>query len=369
MNLKRSSGRSKTHGGGAARNNQQQPTAAEGAPQSARLRAAQAPSQRGIVSFDTSPADLVTMFVDCGLLSAEEAALYADSMGRSWHPSEHAAEAALGASFAALDLAAPEQAVFTQADVRQARARAQRARCGASGLVSLLLRGPGSPARFARSVALPAQLAAPRAAGVSPDSGSALRTRLEASARLASLPRTDKSESPFPRQPAAATYPGFVADALLAFGYSTDREGEATDSDAQSSGRSGGSDSAHDTVSDADWRKETMSGVAQRAHRTTLRAAVPAAQPAAAVAAQVLQLRFVNGEDGPLAQAVADHRGPPNKKSPNGIKWRAINREVMAGNYGAVLQARVTSLGSKVLSKRWWLICPQDYPNRSRKIR
>ena len=79
-------------------------------------------------------------------------------------------------------------------------------------------------------------------------------------------------------------------------------------------------------------------------------------------------LRFVNGEDGALAQAVAENRGNATKRSTNGIKWRKINDLAMAGHYGAVLQARVTDRTSKVLSKRWFRICHADYQNRKRKL-
>ena len=184
---------------------------------------------------------------------------------------------------------------------------------------------------------------------------------------------TDSRHPCFRRQLPAALYTGLFADVLPAASYITDREGEATDNGAEPSGRSGGSDSAHDTASDADGpkkKKKTASGVAKRARKTVRRAAAATALAAqAAAAAQALQLRFVNGEDEPLARAVAENRGLPNKRSLNGIRWRVINRKVMAGRYGAVLKARVTSLSSKVLSKRWWLICPLDYPNRDRKIR
>lgn len=124
-------------------------------------------------------------------------------------------------------------------------------------------------------------------------------------------------------------------------------------------------------MSDADSPKETESpaGAAQPAPEATHQAAAPAAVAAAPAAAPALMLRFVNGEDEPLARAVAANRKAPNKKSKNGIQWRKINGLVMRGDFGDVLQARVTSLDSKVLSKRWWLICPADYPNRKRKIR
>ena len=119
-----------------------------------------------------------------------------------------------------------------------------------------------------------------------------------------------------------------------------------------------------------DWLKAPDSGAgggnAQLVFDAAFRADAPAAGPAAA---EQRWLRFASGEDALLRRAVADNRGLPNKKSPNGIKWRAINEQAMAGAYGEALRARVTSLGSKVLSKRWWLICPADYPNRKRKIR
>lgn len=57
-----------------------------------------------------------------------------------------------------------------------------------------------------------------------------------------------------------------------------------------------------------------------------------------------------------LELAVAENTCPPNARNPNGIMWSRINARVLNGDYGEELRARVTSVSSKVLAKRWRVI-------------
>jgi hypothetical protein len=71
-----------------------------------------------------------------------------------------------------------------------------------------------------------------------------------------------------------------------------------------------------------------------------------------------------------VAIVAATPRRPPDSRSPNGICWAVINRACMKGLAGPLLQRRVKSVKSKVLSKRWFQFGPpQDYPNRHRILR
>ncbi len=57
----------------------------------------------------------------------------------------------------------------------------------------------------------------------------------------------------------------------------------------------------------------------------------------------------------------------PTGKSMNGIPWTYINRAILAGECPE-LRVRVCNAASHVLSKRWWILCPADCPNRERKM-
>ena len=76
-------------------------------------------------------------------------------------------------------------------------------------------------------------------------------------------------------------------------------------------------------------------------------------------------------EHAALVRLVAETpRRKPDRRSPNGICWAEINRKVMAGEGGPLLQRRVLNVQSKVLSKRWFQFGPrEDYPNRDRIVR
>ena len=113
-------------------------------------------------------------------------------------------------------------------------------------------------------------------------------------------------------------------------------------------------------------RRTVSSAPAPRASRRP-----PGAPPPRRDTGAHMKFDAAGEEHAALARIVAaTPRRKPDRRSPNGICWVEINRKVMAGKAGPLLQRRVRSVQSKVLAKRWFQFGPpEDYPNRSRIVR
>jgi hypothetical protein len=76
-------------------------------------------------------------------------------------------------------------------------------------------------------------------------------------------------------------------------------------------------------------------------------------------------MRWTPQEDEQLARAVREHRGSPDKRSKNGIRWADIKRAVPT-EY-PLLARHLADPKGKTLSKRWCqYLCADDQMNKER---
>jgi hypothetical protein len=76
-------------------------------------------------------------------------------------------------------------------------------------------------------------------------------------------------------------------------------------------------------------------------------------------------IRWTDIEDAVLRLAVRENRGPPDKRSQNGIRWAKIQRRAPE-EYPALLR-HLTSRGCKTLAKRYLqYLCPEEQSNKER---
>ena len=127
---------------------------------------------------------------------------------------------------------------------------------------------------------------------------------------------------------------------------------------------------------------------AKRVRRSTTPAPTATAEELAAALAEAYEMaavapgaeaeddpyRFSEKQDKALKHLVEKYRlksvtgeniVSPTGKSRNGIPWTDINRAILAGECPE-LRRRICNAASHVLSKRWWILCPADCPNRER---